>query len=115
MAALTVVAHASAQPAGKQAEQVSKRLAESRRFVIDLAPLLAQHELAVKAGNASSSVPGVQLLDVRTRHGRYLELQVSGGQVPSGARHADQLLSTMVETSTGQQLAAVVSLRVFAE
>ncbi len=83
---------------GQQPPTIQKHHLDHRVYVVDCAPLLRENELAVNARAVSS--PGLTVEQVRTRYGRYLQMNVSGGEIEKSPQ--DLTATFAVETSDGQ-------------
>lgn len=104
----TLASDAIARAPGAQAPTISKLVSDSRRYVVDCLPLLREHELATSAELVASN--GVEVTGVRTRYGRYAQLEVAGG--PESERPVDCPVTIAVNTNEGRFSFKVV-FRVF--
>lgn len=93
---------------GQPAPTIQKHQLDDRVYVVDLGPLLREHELAVSA--EAVSFQGLQVTNVRSRYGRYLQMNVAGGDVEKSPQ--DLLATFAVRTSDGQFIVQV-AFRVF--
>ncbi|MBB1161469.1 hypothetical protein [Aquariibacter albus] len=108
---MSLAADVSALPAGQAPARLAKRAADERPYLIDLAPLLGWHELAL--GVEHIEAPGLGVGPARTRLGRYLEVRLAGGEVDHPRPHQDHGLSATVRTTRGA-VAVAVDVRVHA-
>lgn len=88
---------------GQQPPTIQKHQLDERVYVVDMASLLREHELATSA--EAVSFDGLQVTNVRTRYGRYLQMNVAGGVIEKSPQ--DLLASFAVRTSDGQFIVQV--------
>lgn len=93
---------------GQPAPTIQKHQGDDRSYVVDLAPLLREHELAVSA--EALTFDGLQVSNVRTRYGRYLQMTVAGGAIEKSPQ--DLPATFAVRTSDGQ-FVVQVAFRVY--
>lgn len=92
---------ASAPLPGKPPALLHKRPADKRSFLIDLQPLLGPMVAATAVESILSSSDSLRLGAARTRAGRYLAFDASGGEVEAPRPHQDHAVRAVVRTTAG--------------
>lgn len=93
---------------GEVLPKVEKRASETITFLLDLANILEKNEVARNISTATSTL---ELANVRTRKGKFIELQI----LPSdngASQFLEHQVSVLFETTMGNTRSAVFSIRV---
>lgn len=98
---------------GKPPALLHKRPADTRSFLIDLQPLLGPLAVATGVDSISTSSDTLMLGAARTRSGRYLSFEASGGEVEPPRPHQDHAVRAIVRTTAGA-VEVALDLRVHA-
>lgn len=104
-------ADAIATPVGTTPARLLKRPGDDRPFLIDLAPVLRQHDAATSVELVEAR--GLTIGPARTRGGRFVEVRIGGGSASESRPWTDYALRLVVRTLSGL-VEVAVDVRVIA-